>query len=170
MTRLDWLRESKRGNEALALADQLVRREPTNARLLNERCWIKATLGIATQSAVADCDAALKLSPATPNYLDSRGLAKFRLGEFEDALADYDAALTLRPGMAASLYGRGLTRARLGLAKSAAADFAAARQANAGIDAEFAGYGLAAPDASATASLDAVRPVAQLHAPAAAPM
>lgn len=170
VTRLDWLRESKRGNEALALADQLVRREPTNARWLNERCWTKATLGIATQSAVADCDAALKLSPATPNYLDSRGLAKFRLGEFEDALADYDAALTLSPGMAASLYGRGLTRARLGLAKSAAADFAAARQADAGIDAEFAGYGLAAPDASATASLDAVRPVAQLHAPAAAPM
>lgn len=145
-TQLTFLRDTRSSKEALALADRMVAREPASAQWLNARCWTKATLNIAVESAMADCDAALKLSPASPAILDSRGLARFRAGQFEDALVDYDAALTLRPGMAASLYGRGLTRARLGFAKSAAGDFAAARKANAKIDDEFATYGLATLD------------------------
>ena len=141
------LARSGKVKEALTLLNDMIRREPNNPDFLNQRCWTKAALDVEVESAVADCDAALKLKPTSPNYLDSRGFARLRVGTLEDALADYDAALTLRPGVAISLFGRAIVKARLALAKSSAADVAAARKIDAKIDSEFASYGLAMPAA-----------------------
>lgn len=147
--RVALLSKRKQPQQALEVADARVAKFPNDAAALNERCWLKATLNIAADSAVADCEAALKLAPNTPAILDSRGFAKLRMGALDGAIADYDAALKLAPELPASLYGRGLARARRGDQAGALADFSAARKLFAGIDAEFAEFGMTAPDAPA---------------------
>ena len=136
--------------EALQVADARIARHPDDPVAFNERCWLKATRNIAADTALADCDAALKLAPGTASFLDSRAFAQLRLGALDAAIQDYDAALKAAPNLPASLYGRGLARARHGDQAGAAADIAAARRIFPGIDAEFAGFGMAAPDAANT--------------------
>ncbi len=138
----------KQPQQALQVADAKVAKFPNDALALNERCWLKATLNVAADTALADCEAALKLAPNTPAILDSRGFAKLRAGALDGAIADYDAALKLAPELPASLYGRGLARARRGDQAGAQADISAARKLFAGIDAEFAEFGMSAPDAA----------------------
>jgi tetratricopeptide (TPR) repeat protein len=96
------------------------------AAVLNQRCWAKAQWGRELESALADCEASLKLRPDAPETLDSRGLIRLRQGRWADAVADYDKALAIRPAQAASLYGRGLARARSGAKAAGAADVAEA--------------------------------------------
>ncbi|MDQ2859615.1 MAG: aspartyl protease family protein [Pseudomonadota bacterium] len=96
------------------------------AQALNGRCWVRSLNGHDLDKALTDCNAALKLAPRTPQILDSRGLARLRLGDFDKAIADYDAALTLRPKTAWSLYGRGLAELRKGKKAQGDADMAAA--------------------------------------------
>ena len=64
---------------------------------LNARCWARAWWGQELEQALADCNAALKLSPNTAAYLDSRGLVYLRQNQYDKAIADYDAALRLQP-------------------------------------------------------------------------
>jgi tetratricopeptide (TPR) repeat protein len=64
---------------------------------LNGSCWIKATAGVALESALADCDAALRLSPGNSAYLDSRGLVLLRLGRFDEAIDNYNQAIAKEP-------------------------------------------------------------------------
>ena len=47
------------------------------------------------------------------SVLDSRGVALFAIGRFEDALASYDRALSIKPENAETLYHRGLALANL---------------------------------------------------------
>ncbi len=141
--RIDLLRRAGKKEEAITILETRIRAGTPSGSALNSLCWAKATLNVRLASAVADCDAALRLQPNNAAYLDSRAFAHFRLGETEAALADYDAALAARPEQAASLYGRALVKTKLG--RDAAADFAAARAANPRVDAEFAGYGIVAP-------------------------
>lgn len=141
----------KQPQQALQVADAKVAKFPNDALALNGRCWLKATLNIAADTALADCDAALKLAPNSPAILDSRAFAQLRTGALDGAIADYDAALKLAPELPASLYGRGLARARRGDQAGAQADISAARKLAPGIDAEFAEFGMSAPDADAAA-------------------
>ncbi|MBW6528219.1 aspartyl protease family protein [Sphingomonas sp. RHCKR7] len=118
-----------RPGAALTSYDAWLRAHPEDARranALNGRCWARAQLNRDLDGALADCDAALKLAPGRPAYLDSRALVRLRRGEVDAALADYDAALRLAPRMAWSLYARGLAAARAGRAAQAARDRAAA--------------------------------------------
>lgn len=117
---------------------------------LNAICWQQAIRNFALPTALADCDAALKLEPANPNALDSRAFVLLRLGRLDEALAAYDAAVKARPHQAESLFGRALTRLRLHQAAAAEADLAAARAYDPLVDANFAGYGLV-PAAGAAA-------------------
>ena len=130
----------------LALADKdfsTVRAKTlTNAWALNNLCWTRATLGVLLDAALADCQAALEISPQSPEILDSRAFVLLRLGRFDQATADYDAALKLRPRSAPSLYGRGVAKLRLQKATEGEADLAAARAISTTVDAEFAGYGV----------------------------
>lgn len=139
----------KQPQQALEVADARVAKFPKDAFALNDRCWLKATLNIAADTAVADCEAALKLEPGNPAILDSRGFAELRAGAIDAAIADYDAALKASPELPASLYGRGLARARRGDQAGALADINAARKLAAGIDREFAEFGMSPPDAAA---------------------
>jgi tetratricopeptide (TPR) repeat protein len=122
--------------------DVLVAREPDQAGLYNDRCWVRALANIDLDKALADCEAALKLSPNSPAILDSRGFVKLRQGNLAGAVVDYDAALKLQPSQAASLFGRGVAKRRQGAKAAGDLDLAAARKAQPGVDKEFAGYGV----------------------------
>ena len=123
----------------------------TDADQLNGLCWQQAIRNFALETALADCDAALKLAPNQANAVDSRAFVLMRLGRLEEALTTYDAALKLRPRLAESLFGRALTRSRLGQTEQAKADLAAARASDPQVDTTFAGYGLSAASADGKA-------------------
>jgi tetratricopeptide (TPR) repeat protein len=65
------------------------------------RCWARALL--AQQSAIPDCNEALRLKPNNASFLDSRGFAYFGLGQLDAAVADYDAALRRDPKAAKTI-------------------------------------------------------------------
>ena len=96
------------------------------AEALNGRCWARGQSGRDLDKALADCDGALKLKPHTSAFLDSRGLVRLRLGQFDGAITDYDEALKLQPKLAWSLYGRGLAELKKGLKAQGDADIQAA--------------------------------------------
>ena len=116
-----------------------------DAMAYNELCWSKATLNVAIDTALADCDKGLSLSPDALAILDSRAFVKLRTGAIDEAIADYDAVLKKAPTMAASLFGRGIARAKKGNMAGAKADLAEARRISPEIEARFAGYGVTVP-------------------------
>ena len=105
-------------------------------------CWEKATAGVALESALADCDAALAKSPDVAAYLDSRAFVMLRLGRLDEAIAGYTRAIHAAPRQAASLYGRGVAWSRKGDKAQAAADQAAALKIDANVRTEFETYGV----------------------------
>jgi tetratricopeptide (TPR) repeat protein len=112
------------------------------SRALNNRCWARAEADQDLDRALADCDAALRLSPNDHGILDSRGLVQLRRAALDRSIADYDAALATAPKSATSLYGRGLAKLRRGLQVQGKADLDAASTIDSGIAARFAGFGL----------------------------
>ena len=113
-----------------------------NPMLLNNLCWEKATHEVALDTALADCDAALKIREGEAAFLDSRGFVLLRLGRYQESLDSYDKAIALRPQQAESLFGRGLARRHLGKSAEAAADVAAAKALDDSVDEQFASYGI----------------------------
>jgi tetratricopeptide (TPR) repeat protein len=116
-------------DQAIAEADQWIAANPKADDMpgaLNNRCWARALLGRDLDKAMADCDAALRLAPHKPGFLDSRGLVRLRLGQLDGAIADYDEALKVEPNIAWSLYGRGLAKLRKGRKDEGEADIKAA--------------------------------------------
>jgi len=111
---------------------------PNLPRALNDRCWYGALLG-RLDAALDDCDGAIRLSPRSAAFLDSRAFVQFRRGRFDKALADYDAALGIAPKAVSSLYGRGLVKQRMGDA-TAAADLEAAKAIDPKIESHFASF------------------------------
>ncbi len=109
---------------------------------LNNMCWAKATAGVALESALQDCDAALAKLPDAPAILDSRGFVLLRLGRADEAIAVYDRVLAEVPTMAVSRYARALAWARKGDTTKAAADAAAAEKADPDVRARYAEYGM----------------------------
>ncbi len=142
------LAHDKAGEGALAEKDFAdARAKASEPVLLNNLCWKKATAGRALESALRDCDAALKVMVDFPPYLDSRALVLLQLGRLDEAIGDYDKVLKQEGAIASSLYGRALARSRKGDAVKAAEDRAAALKLNSEVAAEFEGYGLAWTDA-----------------------
>ncbi len=126
-----------RYDQAVAQYDQWLAAHAGDSRepaALNGRCWARALAGRELDKAQRDCDAALRLQPRTPAFLDSRGLVELRRGDLDRARADYDTALQLQPKLAFALYGRGVVRTRTGDATGGQADIAAA----AAVDAQVA--------------------------------
>jgi tetratricopeptide (TPR) repeat protein/transglutaminase-like putative cysteine protease len=97
-----------------------------DAIALNSACWAKGTAGVALESALVDCDLALKLEPKSPAYLDSKALVLLRLGRLDEAVALYTEALTISEPSASSLFGRAVALERQGDAAGAARDARAA--------------------------------------------
>jgi tetratricopeptide (TPR) repeat protein len=156
--RVQFFEKQHRGTEALRVLDEHLAKHPDDAMALNERCWTKATFNLELQTAVADCDASLKLRPNIPATLDSRAFAKLRLGATDAAIADYDSALKLAPAMSSSLYGRAVARARKADEAGARSDLAEARKLSPDIDTRFAGFGVTLPPALASSVPQAARP------------
>lgn len=114
----------------------------TTAFEYNSLCWALATHDVALDDALASCEKAVALAPGIAGILDSRGLAKLKLGRIDAAIADYDAVIKLIPNLASSLFGRSIALSRKGEREKAAADRRAAITANPDVVAEFARYGL----------------------------
>ena len=121
---------------------ELIARYPQDAGLHNARCWTLGKWGHALEAGLADCDAALKLSPDNAAILDSRGLVLLQLGRFDDSIAAYSSALRVHPYTPDSLYGRGMARLKRGLISDGEADLASARSIDPKIGVEFAAFGL----------------------------
>ncbi|WP_448663546.1 DUF3857 domain-containing protein [Sphingomonas sp. CJ20] len=135
------LGEAGRTDEAVAAMDAIVKANPGNASLLNDRCWLKGTLGVQLDTALKDCTRAIEMAEQPASIYDSRALVYYRLGRMEEAVADLDAALLIAPSQTASLYLRGVVGKRTG-AKTADADLAAARLMNPRVDEDYARYGV----------------------------
>ncbi|MDV3455453.1 DUF3857 domain-containing protein [Sphingomonas sp. HF-S4] len=139
--RADLLAEAGRGEEAIAALDGVIKVNPGNATLLNERCWIKGTLGAALDTALKDCTKGIELAENPASIYDSRAMVYYRMGRMEDALADLDAALELSPTQGASLYMRGVIRKKMGDARGND-DLGAARMMSSRIDEDYARWGI----------------------------
>jgi tetratricopeptide (TPR) repeat protein len=104
--------------------------DPRMADALNGRCWVRALQGQELAAALSDCSTALKLSakqsPISASVLNSRGLVRLRLGDYDKSIADYDDALKIAPKSAWSLYGRGVAEMRRKRVPEGQADIAAA--------------------------------------------
>ncbi len=131
------------GDLELAIQDfsEVIRRDPSHAAALNDRCWTRALLD-ELQAALDDCNMSLKVQPSFPDALDSRGLVNLKLGLYKKAIGDYTAALLYNPKRASALYGRGIAEQRIGDAAHAKSDIAAAKSIQATVVDEFAGYGV----------------------------
>ncbi len=127
--------------QAISGIDALLSKTPDDPVLLNNRCWYRALSGEKLDSALAACDASLKIKPSYATW-DSRGMVDLKLGRLDDAISDYDTALKLHPKMPGSLFGRGLAKLRKGTDADGQADLAAARELDPEIDSEYADYGL----------------------------
>ncbi len=101
-------------------------REDGLAQALNARCWARARLGQDLDKALADCNAALRILPGEPNFLDSRALVALRRGDFDRAIEDDQSILKLQPNNAWALYGRGWARLKKGQTQMGEADIKAA--------------------------------------------
>jgi tetratricopeptide (TPR) repeat protein len=121
--------------------DELVRTYPNQSKWLSGSCFERAIWGQELDRALADCDAAVQLSPDNAHALDSRGFVHFRRNEFDAALADYQAALALGAPNT-SLFMRGVTRIRLGQTAAGERDVATAAARDPGVVSRFSGYGV----------------------------
>lgn len=134
---------ARSGDTAHADADfQRARGKASEPATFNNMCWAKAAAGVALDSALADCNAALAATPDVAGYLDSRGLVLLRLGRLDDAIADYSRALAKRPNMPSSLFGRAVAWARKGDQAQSQTDAAAAAKIDPDIRADFERYGI----------------------------
>ena len=102
-----------KGEEGLARHNALLADDPNDSRLLNNKCWHMGVWKVDLGNVIEVCTRAVEVS-GTANAMDSRAMAYYRLGRFEEALKDIEAALELRPDLAASLLLRGFIKIELG--------------------------------------------------------
>jgi tetratricopeptide (TPR) repeat protein len=123
---------------AVAAADRAIAIKPANAQFLNQRCWIKGTLGVHLDGALKDCTRAIELTENNTAALDSRAMVYFRLDRPGEALADVEAALDRNPSASGSLYLRAAIERKMGKVENANKDAAFARLISPRIDEEYA--------------------------------
>ncbi|WP_311269194.1 DUF3857 domain-containing protein [Sphingobium sp. WCS2017Hpa-17] len=138
------------GNRAAAEKDfASARAKASQPVRLNNICWKKATTRGAAQavleSALLDCDAAIKQAQDAAAFIDSRALVLLRLGRLDDAIRDYDKVLTKSVRFPTALYGRALAWAGKGDKAKAEADREEAVRLDGEVAGEFADYGLPWP-------------------------
>ena len=131
-----------RHEDQLADFDRILALRPQSYMALNGRCWTRAELNIELDKALADCNAALKIIPDSPAFLDSRGLVHLRAKRWDEAIADYDAALRGAPKLSWALYGRGIAKIRKGDREGGMADIEAGKAAWDGVEPAFDAYGI----------------------------
>jgi hypothetical protein len=123
--------------------DKALRLSPTNAELLNNRCYVRAIEMVKLDDALSDCEASLGSRPNSSPILDSKGFVLYRLARYQEALDSFNAALKLDPKLAPSLYMRGQTKRKLGDMAGASADIATAKAVNTDVATRFSRIGIA---------------------------
>lgn len=132
---------------ALPLLDDWIRLHGNDALLgsaLNERCWARSLSNQMLEEALKDCRKAIKRDGEHAGYLDSLGLAEFRLAHYPESIKAYEQALAKDPKQAWSHYGLGLAKIRAGQVEAGKADLLAAHAIDPTIDERAAKYGLVA--------------------------
>jgi tetratricopeptide (TPR) repeat protein len=87
-------------------------------------------------SAIADCNRALRLNPKNALAYNNRANNKIRLRDYAGALADCNRSIALDPNSALPVYNRGFARINLGDQSGALADWLKAVQMQASFGAE----------------------------------
>ena len=118
---------------AVAQLDLWIANHPDDSKMidaLHGRCRLRAVQGEDLAKALSDCNAAYRLgdksNPVNAAILESRGLVRLRLKDYDKAIADYDDSLKLAPKNAGSLYGRGVAKIRKQKTADGEADLARA--------------------------------------------
>jgi tetratricopeptide (TPR) repeat protein len=137
--------------ESLETLNQRLVRSPTDANLLNARCWLRTVNNDNLDAALADCNASLSALPNDANVHDSRGLVYFKRGDYAASLADYEAATQLEPERGHFLYGRGLARLGLGRTAEGNADLTRAEELEPGVTRQYQDYNIVMPKLPADA-------------------
>jgi tetratricopeptide (TPR) repeat protein len=134
---------------AVAQYDLWIASHPDDVKMvkaLNGRCWSRALQGRDLDQALNDCNHALgrggKSGPMAAAVLDTRGLVRLRLGDYDKSIGDYDDSLKARPQNAWALYGRGIAKLRKKKTAEGQADIAQAVKIWPGAAEEFTRRGL----------------------------
>ena len=125
-------------------------RDENIGQALGARCWARALANKELETALADCDAAIR-KDRNSVLMTYRGLVLYRMGRVDEAVTQYAAAIRAQPRAALALYLRGLAEAKKGDKTGGEADLAAARAIAPGLAQEYRRFGLA-PDAPPTAA------------------
>jgi tetratricopeptide (TPR) repeat protein len=119
--------------QAITQLDSWIAAHGEDARLaqaLTQRCWARALTGQDLGKALDDCNAAAKridkANPHNATVLNSRGLVRLRLGDYDASIKDFDASLALNAKNGWALYGRGVDKVRRGRVAEGQADMSAA--------------------------------------------
>lgn len=101
----------------------------TNPQDLHNQAMEKVQRGD-YQSAIADYDQALKMSPQDAEAYYGRGAARLELGDYRGAIADYNQVLRINPQDADAYYNRGVAHYSLGSDQAAIEDWSQAVRIN----------------------------------------
>lgn len=132
-------------DRAIAQFDGWIRIHPDDSRkpvAQNDRAWVRALAGRDLPAALSDADSAIHQRRDNARFLDTRGLIRLRMGDYDKAVADYTASIALSPRDAWSLYGRGLAERHLGQTAAADTDIAAALRIAPHLDERFRGLAI----------------------------
>ena len=121
----------------MLLMNQRLSSNPGDAPALASLCFDKATLKEDLDTALRDCDQAIKLMPNIAGYRTSRALVLYQQGKYQDALEGFNAALALNPKLDPALLMRGATKGKLSDAGGHDADVAAAKAINGDVEISF---------------------------------
>lgn len=140
--KVDLLLLMGRGTEAIAVADEALAAQPSNAPMLIVRCkaWLRASAQLA--KARQDCDAARRNDPADRDALYASGLTSLKSNDWARAAGEFEALTEELPTAPAALFGRGVVKLRRGEKAGGAADLELARSLSVEIEAEFDEIGI----------------------------
>lgn len=133
----------------VAQLDLWIANHPDDSKMvdaLHGRCRLRAVQGEELAKALGDCNAAYRRSdksnPVNAPILESRGLVRLRLGDYDKAIADYDESLKLAPKNAGAMYGRGVAKIRKQKTADGEADLARAKALSSTVADEFKRHGI----------------------------
>jgi tetratricopeptide (TPR) repeat protein len=115
------LRRDRKFDDAVALADQLLREYPDNAVAISDRGDVLLEAG-RYEEAMKDIAKACKLDPTDIPSLKRRALCSVHLHNYKDALADYTRVIQLVPNDGSAYFDRAVLYAKMGDKNAANAD------------------------------------------------
>jgi len=86
-----------RSNELVPLYQRVLQLEPDNKIVLNNLAWLMCEEQGKFQEALELTQRGLKIDPIYIDLIDTRGVAYYRLGEFNKAVEDFTKCITLYP-------------------------------------------------------------------------